>query len=183
MVKQTYSVWVDGPRGRRKWHLSESGPPLYYIFVTASGWTLLNFIPAAYFTQATVDRLRTVEDIPHLASLDVPHGKYISTRLGKPRTQADASARHPSIVGSDNRRALDVYRPGNSQSCRTFAAFPMPYQVPPPHSQQHSPDVHQQYYSQPHPATYEYNAFQQGRMAPPEPQKAVYGKGSKSYVR
>lgn len=22
LVKQTYSVWVDGPRGRRKWHLS-----------------------------------------------------------------------------------------------------------------------------------------------------------------
>lgn len=24
LVKQTYSVWVEGPRGRRKWHLSRS---------------------------------------------------------------------------------------------------------------------------------------------------------------
>lgn len=23
LVKQTYSVWVDGPRGRQKWHLSK----------------------------------------------------------------------------------------------------------------------------------------------------------------
>ena len=23
LVKQTYSVWVDGPKGRRKWHLSK----------------------------------------------------------------------------------------------------------------------------------------------------------------
>lgn len=26
LVKQTYSVWVDGPKGRRKWHLSKRLP-------------------------------------------------------------------------------------------------------------------------------------------------------------
>lgn len=27
LVKQTYSVWVDSPRGRRKWHLSKRSQP------------------------------------------------------------------------------------------------------------------------------------------------------------
>ncbi|KAF9218789.1 hypothetical protein BS17DRAFT_719613 [Gyrodon lividus] len=56
LVKQTYSVYVDTSRGRRKWHL------------------------IAYFTGETVDRLRTVSDIPELARLNVPPGKYRSAR-------------------------------------------------------------------------------------------------------
>ncbi|TDL26030.1 hypothetical protein BD410DRAFT_686574, partial [Rickenella mellea] len=61
LVKQTYSVWVDSPRGRRKWHLT------------------------AYFTQATVDQLKTIDDYSHLRGLEVPTGKYQSTRMGKTR--------------------------------------------------------------------------------------------------
>jgi len=56
LVKQTYSVFVETPRGRRKWHL------------------------IAYFTGDTVDYLRTVSDVPELASLEVPPGKYRSAR-------------------------------------------------------------------------------------------------------
>jgi len=59
LIKQTYSVFVETPHGRRKWHL------------------------IAYFTQDTVDYLRTVEDIPCLAGLHVPVGMYKSARSAK----------------------------------------------------------------------------------------------------
>ncbi|KAF5380365.1 hypothetical protein D9615_004734 [Tricholomella constricta] len=58
LIKQTYSVFVETARGRRKWHL------------------------IAYFTQDSLDYLRTVDDLPHLASVSVPPGKYRSARSG-----------------------------------------------------------------------------------------------------
>jgi hypothetical protein len=61
LVKQTYSVFVETPRGRRKWHL------------------------IAYFTQDTLDYLRCIYDIPELASLTVPPGTYKSARSAKGR--------------------------------------------------------------------------------------------------
>ncbi|PPQ87451.1 hypothetical protein CVT25_008187 [Psilocybe cyanescens] len=61
LIKQTYTVYVDTPRGRRKWHL------------------------IAYFTEETVGRLRSIDDIPQLATLAVPHGKYKSARSAKGR--------------------------------------------------------------------------------------------------
>ncbi|EDR01590.1 uncharacterized protein LACBIDRAFT_310627 [Laccaria bicolor S238N-H82] len=61
LIKQTYTVFVDTPRGQRKWHL------------------------IAYFTEESLDRLRSIEDIPELASLRVPHGKYKSARSAKGR--------------------------------------------------------------------------------------------------
>ncbi|KAF4621114.1 hypothetical protein D9613_000517 [Agrocybe pediades] len=63
LIKQTYTVYVDTPRGRRKWHL------------------------IAYFTEDTVIRLRSVDDIPQLATLAVPHGKYQSARTSKGRPE------------------------------------------------------------------------------------------------
>ncbi|KAF8895743.1 Gti1/Pac2 family-domain-containing protein [Gymnopilus junonius] len=63
LTKQTYTVYVDTPRGRRKWHL------------------------IAYFTEETVSRLRTIDDIPQLANLTVPHGKYKSARSAKGRPE------------------------------------------------------------------------------------------------
>ncbi|KAL5507561.1 hypothetical protein ACEPAH_7017 [Sanghuangporus vaninii] len=128
LVKQTYSVWVDGPRGRRKWHLT------------------------AYFTQATVDRLQTVDDLPQLRGLEVPPGKYISTRQGKPRRQDD------HIAAGSIANGADLLTPGISRSTsvsasRTYAPFPLPYQVTPPAmpsiSQQHLYDPRLQYYGQP----------------------------------
>ncbi|KAF8973019.1 hypothetical protein BDZ97DRAFT_1778806 [Flammula alnicola] len=61
LIKQTYTVYVDTPHGRRKWHL------------------------IAYFTEDTVGRLRSIDDIPELASLVVPHGRYKSARSAKGR--------------------------------------------------------------------------------------------------
>nr|GAT44278.1 predicted protein [Mycena chlorophos] len=56
LIKQTYSVFVETAHGRRKWHL------------------------IAYFTQDSVDYLRTVEDVPQLACIRVPPGMYKSAR-------------------------------------------------------------------------------------------------------
>jgi hypothetical protein len=39
----------------------------------------------AYFTEESLDRLRSIEDIPQLAALRVPHGKYKSARSAKGR--------------------------------------------------------------------------------------------------
>ncbi|KIM45349.1 hypothetical protein M413DRAFT_442022 [Hebeloma cylindrosporum] len=61
LIKQTYTVYVDTPRGRRKWHL------------------------IAYFTEDTVARLSSIDEIPELASMVVPHGKYKSARSAKGR--------------------------------------------------------------------------------------------------
>ncbi|KAF5321551.1 hypothetical protein D9619_001471 [Psilocybe cf. subviscida] len=61
LIKQTYTVYVETAHGRRKWHL------------------------IAYFTEDTVNRLRTIDDIPQLASLHVPHGSYKSARSAKGR--------------------------------------------------------------------------------------------------
>ena len=70
LIKQTYTVFVDTPRGQRKWHL------------------------IAYFTEESLDRLRSIDDIPQLAYLEVPAGKYKSARSAKGRPehlfQADA---------------------------------------------------------------------------------------------
>ncbi|KAK7018838.1 camp-independent regulatory protein pac2 [Favolaschia claudopus] len=61
LIKQTYTAFVDTPRGQRKWHL------------------------IAYFTEESVDRLHCIDDYPALASLNVPHGKYKSARSVKGR--------------------------------------------------------------------------------------------------
>ena len=39
----------------------------------------------AYFTEDTVSRLRSIDDVPQLASLSVPHGKFKSARSAKGR--------------------------------------------------------------------------------------------------
>jgi len=61
LIKQTYTVYVDTPRGQRKWHL------------------------IAYFTEESMERLRTIDDIPPLARIHVPPGKYKSARSAKGR--------------------------------------------------------------------------------------------------
>ncbi|EJD02639.1 uncharacterized protein FOMMEDRAFT_86091 [Fomitiporia mediterranea MF3/22] len=160
LVKQTYSVWVDSPRGRRKWHLT------------------------AYFTQATVDRLQTVDDLPQLAGIEVPPGKYISTRLGKPRRQDDSivagTAGHTADPPSH-----DVFRPTNATTSRTYAPFPMPYQVTPPVPPVGPPqnvyDHRQQYYGHPPPPMNGYDYPQQQLLGRPihpvpEPNRQYYSK-------
>ncbi|KAN0111463.1 hypothetical protein V8E52_008486 [Russula decolorans] len=68
-VKQTYSVYLNESEGnKRKWHLT------------------------AYFTQATVDSLGTVDDIPVLKDLVVPEGLFRSSRRTKTRSSRAAAA-------------------------------------------------------------------------------------------
>jgi len=94
LVKQTYSVWVETERGRRKWHLT------------------------AYFTQATVDRLGTVDDIPGVRELIVPNGIFKSTRSSKNRNKSDEPGR-------------PVDKPKlPSAATRTYAPFPSPALYP-----------------------------------------------------
>ncbi|KAF9462456.1 Gti1/Pac2 family-domain-containing protein [Collybia nuda] len=73
LVKQTYSVWVETEKGRRKWHLT------------------------AYFTQTTVDDLGTIDDILGVQELAPPPGLFKSTRVGKGRGKTD----EPSAQTSD----------------------------------------------------------------------------------
>ncbi|CAK5265392.1 unnamed protein product [Mycena citricolor] len=61
LCKQTFTAFVETPRGQRKWHL------------------------IAYFTEDSIERLHCIDDYPTLASLHVPHGKYKSARSVKGR--------------------------------------------------------------------------------------------------
>jgi len=104
LIKQTYSVFVETPRGRRKWHL------------------------IAYFTQASVDELRCVDDIRELASLTVPPGTYKSARSAKGRPRDERFYDHqyapygyggphqhvsfpPTSVWADDSSRLDHEKP------------------------------------------------------------------------
>ena len=71
-------------------------------------------LPAAYFTQATIDHLGTIDDIVRVRDVVVTDGMFKSTRVGK-RTKTDEHNR------SDPSRAA-------SSGNRTYAAFPSPYQ-------------------------------------------------------
>ncbi|KAK2464181.1 hypothetical protein APHAL10511_003638 [Amanita phalloides] len=99
LIKQTYSVWVDTEKGRRKWHLT------------------------AYFTQGTVDRLGTVDDISGVRELVVPNGLFKSTRTIRNRNKLDEP------------RSSDKLQP-LSASVRTYAPFPSPTSYPTAHPHQ-----------------------------------------------
>ncbi|KAI0823434.1 Gti1/Pac2 family-domain-containing protein [Trametes gibbosa] len=83
LIKQTYSVFVDTPTGRRKWHL------------------------VAYFTGETLERLSTVDDIPELAAIRpmIPSGKYNAARLARQRTRPEASDPCPLAIPPDGKAA------------------------------------------------------------------------------
>lgn len=81
LIKQTYTVFVETPRGQRKWHLSTSSWTFLYFLILSSWSNIL----VAYFTEDTVSRLRSIDDVPQLASLSVPHGKFKSARSAKGR--------------------------------------------------------------------------------------------------
>lgn len=72
---------------------------------------------AAYFTQATVDQLGTIDDIQGIAELVVPEGTFQSTRVSKSRK------------GDDSRVRSDVLKSTSSSVTRTYAPFPSPYPV------------------------------------------------------
>ncbi|KAF5355448.1 hypothetical protein D9758_006392 [Tetrapyrgos nigripes] len=102
LVKQTYSVWTETGKGRRKWHLT------------------------AYFTQGTVDDLGTVDDIEGVGDLTVPEGTFKSTRVNKSRHKND----DPSKDGSASRTYAPFttpypggQEPPNVQSIQMFQPY------------------------------------------------------------
>ncbi|KAI3604668.1 hypothetical protein WG66_008398 [Moniliophthora roreri] len=125
LIKQTYSVFVETPRGRRKWHL------------------------IAYFTQDSLEYLRTIDDIPALSNLHVPPGKYITARTGKPRrsTAGALDGRDPFGYPSSGVHQGSLSRPyptpspsllivnrARSRSSSTETLAPLEYleNIPPP---------------------------------------------------
>ena len=80
----------------------------------------------AYYTQETVDQLRTVDDIPDLRSLQVPDGAYVCARTSSQRRNARAA----------QKRSLD-----ESTECQLRPVHPYPYDryTPPSPSLSSSP--------------------------------------------
>ncbi|TDL24634.1 hypothetical protein BD410DRAFT_896814 [Rickenella mellea] len=112
LIKQTYSVTVnlpeDRPRGiKRKWHLT------------------------AYFTQATIDGLQTVNEQPGVGRVHVPEGLFKCARSGKTRRDSvkqrqqqanDGDRNSVSILSShDQPRALPIY---NAYPSATLSHLP-----------------------------------------------------------
>lgn len=97
LVKQTYSVFVETRDGRKKWHLSAfSAPQLPSLELTAAHCMI-----AAYFVPSTVNHLRTVDDMPQLANLQVPDGMYTSAKIGKGRAREPVTADiHGGTIGT-----------------------------------------------------------------------------------
>lgn len=85
LIKQTYSVIVRHPfdaRPARKWHLSTSTLPIEICWPRADRPSSCS-LTVAYFTQGSIDNLRTIDDVPPLANLEVPSGVYRSARTQK----------------------------------------------------------------------------------------------------
>lgn len=67
----------------------------------ANPWNLtIQHILDAYWTQETLDRLLTVDDIPELRSLEVPPGTYLCARTNRMRETVSRSGRHLFPEGS-----------------------------------------------------------------------------------
>ncbi|KAM5533203.1 hypothetical protein V8D89_013159 [Ganoderma adspersum] len=94
LIKQTYSVYVDTPTGRRKWHL------------------------VAYFTGETLERLLTIDDIPDLAAIRhlVPSGKYTTARMARQRARPESSGM--PLFGQDIK---PLALPGSSSALSSLA--------------------------------------------------------------
>ncbi|KAJ7451860.1 Gti1/Pac2 family-domain-containing protein [Mycena galericulata] len=100
LIKQTYSVFVETTSGRRKWHL------------------------IAYFTQDSVDYLRSVEDIPYLACLRVPLGIYTSARSAKGTGRARLADQYFPPFGAANNARPHPYAPPYSPPNRAICGPP-----------------------------------------------------------
>ncbi|KAJ7760978.1 Gti1/Pac2 family-domain-containing protein [Mycena metata] len=105
LIKQTYTAFVDTPRGQRKWHL------------------------IAYFTEESVDRLSSIDDYPMLASLNVPHGKYKSARSVKGRPDHIFNPDDSGDSGEFSHLQYVAYDPGSASS-RSSRSTPSPRYTP-----------------------------------------------------
>ncbi|KAF7305823.1 cAMP-independent regulatory protein pac2 [Mycena chlorophos] len=112
LIKQTYTAFVDTPRGQRKWHL------------------------IAYFTEESVDRLNCIEHYQALATLRVPHGKYKSARSVKGRPDhifnPDRDEGTDGEYSSNANQLQYVYEAGSggSRSSRSSLSTPSPRYPP-----------------------------------------------------
>ncbi|KAJ3713181.1 Gti1/Pac2 family-domain-containing protein [Lentinula raphanica] len=107
LVKQTYSVWIETEKGRRKWHLT------------------------AYFTQLTVDNLGTIDDYAGVGDLNVPEGMFKSTRVNKSRNKAAEESSASTTRMNDAASGSASASTSASITNRTYAPFPSPYPYPP----------------------------------------------------
>ena len=57
---------------------------------------------AAYFTQATIDDLKTIDNIPCLKGLVVPSGLFKSTRISKGRSKSEEKTPRPADAPSNS---------------------------------------------------------------------------------
>lgn len=114
LIKQTYSVLVTLPedcnRGiQRKWHLT------------------------AYFTQATVDQLSTVDEMLPQPHVPVPEGWFRSARAGKSRRDTGQRQQprqvygDSCVAGPSNSTTSPFHGPSTSQRQH--------YSIPTPHAQ------------------------------------------------
>ncbi|KDN40193.1 hypothetical protein RSAG8_08256, partial [Rhizoctonia solani AG-8 WAC10335] len=105
LIKQTYSVFATLPGGgrqQRKWHIT------------------------AYFTQGTIEFLRTVDQIPELAQVHPPPGTYRSAR-------ATGSKKNIEHVPSHTDFALAHYQhPHSRPQLETPPIQWPPHIIPPP---------------------------------------------------
>ncbi|CAE6437680.1 unnamed protein product [Rhizoctonia solani] len=102
LIKQTYSVFATLPGGgrqQRKWHIT------------------------AYFTQGTIEFLRTVDQIPELAPVHPPPGTYRSARATGSKKNHESMPSHADF-------AL-VHHPHPSRPLETHSIQWSPYMMPP----------------------------------------------------
>ncbi|KAG6831720.1 hypothetical protein H0H87_004271 [Tephrocybe sp. NHM501043] len=96
LVKQTYSAWVDTSAGKRKWQLT------------------------AYFTDNTVDTLRTIDDFPTLRDVHAPPGMFQSAK-----TRTSKSKRRVSNEQLGPQRLTPAALHSDAPSSSSFSSEPV----------------------------------------------------------
>ena len=86
----------------RKWHLSE------YSFLAVTGRLLIQ-LPDAYYCADEMEELATVDDVPMLKNLQVPHELYTCARTSRAREAAIRSHSNPGMRG--NREPPRIFPP------------------------------------------------------------------------
>jgi len=108
LVKQTYSVFIRGANGIG--------------------------LPAAYFSQATVEDLATVDHMPSVARIPVPDGRYTSARSNKHKGREEVRRpRHGSDSSYSPTSEYSAYTPfdmASGYSAGYLAARPRTGAVP-----------------------------------------------------
>jgi Gti1/Pac2 family transcription factor len=115
---------------------------LEQVYPDQSSSSAANLSPAAYFTQATVDRLGTVDDLPGVGDLAIPDGVFKTTRVAKGRSKnedstaprsSDTKASAPSSSSAGSSRTYSSYVPppgppepdkATGQSIQMFQPYP-----------------------------------------------------------